>query len=247
MDHPRPDYRKSHLRKGDSYDDELSADPWHAYTSEHELKVVRDVIEKRFHGRARRCMDFACGTGRVTAVLQDLTEECIGVDISASMLDIAKKKCIQAKFFLFDLTKESPDLGAFDLITAFRFFGNAQDELRLAALSALHSYLEPDGYLVLNNHRNPNAVQNRLSSWTGGESRMDLSPAKLKCHARACDFVPVDAYGIGCWSLRHRWQSWVEGPAKGVDFLERLSRHRMFATFAPDFVMVLKKRRSGAK
>jgi hypothetical protein len=163
------------------------------------------------------------------------------------MLDIAKKKCIQAKFFLFDLTKESPDLGAFDLITAFRFFGNAQDELRLAALSALHSYLEPDGYLVLNNHRNPNAVQNRLSSWTGGESRMDLSPAKLKCHARACDFVPVDAYGIGCWSLRHRWQSWVEGPAKGVDFLERLSRHRMFATFAPDFVMVLKKRRSGAK
>jgi SAM-dependent methyltransferase len=241
MNEAPDDYRTSHLHKGDCYDDELSANAWIAYTAEHELNILREVIEKFFHGRAKRCMDFACGTGRVTAVLQDLAEECIGIDISASMLDIAKKKCKSATFSLCDLTKDNPVLGAFDLITAFRFFGNAQDELRLSALSALHRYLEPHGYLVLNNHRNPKAVQNRLSSWTGGESGMDLSPAKLKRHAQACGFLPVDMYGIGCWSLRHRWQSWVEGPSKAVDFLERLSRHRVFATFAPDWVMILKK------
>ena len=67
MDDARDDYRKTTFQKGDSYDDELFADAWHAYTAEHELNVVRDVIKKFFHGRAKRCMDFACGTGRVTA------------------------------------------------------------------------------------------------------------------------------------------------------------------------------------
>ena len=235
------DYRTSHLHKGDRYDDELSANAWNAYTAEHELNIIRDIIKKFFNGRVKRCMDFACGTGRLTAVLQDLAEECVGIDVSPSMLDIAKQKCKKATFSLCDLTKDNPDLGAFDLITAFRFFGNAQDELRLAALSALHRYLAPQGYLVLNNHRNPKAVQHRLFSWTGGASSMDLSAAKLKRHAQACGWVSVDMYGIGCWSLRHRWQSWVEDRSKGVDFLEKLSRHRVFATLAPNWIMILKK------
>lgn len=241
MNQGSDDYRRSHLHKGGVYDDGLSANAWTAYTAQHELNILREIICKFFNSRPKRCMDFACGTGRVTEMLQNLAEECVGVDISASMLDIARAKCKRATFSQCDLTKENPGLGTFDLITVFRFFGNAQDELRLAALSALHRYLEPRGYLVLNNHRNPNAVQNRLSSWTGGECGMDLSAAKLKRHAQACGFIPVGMYGIGCWSLRHRWQSWVEGSSKGVDFLERLSRHGVFAKFAPDWIMILKK------
>ena len=43
-------------------------------------------------------------------------------------------------------------LGLFDLVTSFRFFGNAQDELRSSALAAINRHLRPQGYLIINNH-----------------------------------------------------------------------------------------------
>ena len=235
------DYRTSHLHKGYSYDDDLSIDAWNAYTAKEELSVIRDIIQKRFPQRPTRCMDFACGTGRLTVILEDLAEECVGIDVSQSMLQKAEEKCKKSSLLLCDITKESPDLGIFDLITALRFFGNAQETLWLEVLSALYHYLTPDGYLILNNHRNPNAVQNLLYRGTGGKSNMNLSFSRLKRHARICGFEVVDLRGIGGWSLRHRWQSWVENPSKGVELLERMSRIRAFAALAPDWIAVLRK------
>jgi ubiquinone/menaquinone biosynthesis C-methylase UbiE len=238
----RGDYRTSHLYKGHSYDDDLSTGAWNKYLAEQERRIIWAAIKKFSRGRPRRCMDFACGTGRVTAALEDLVGECIGIDVSPGMLERAKEKCKKTRFYVCDLTKDAPNLGVFDLITAFRFFGNAQDELRAEALSALYHYLEPDGYLILNNHRNPNALQNVLHRWSGGETNMDLTLTKLKRHARSCGFEVADICGIGAWSLRHRWQSWVENPSKGVPGLERISGLRAFATFAPDWIVVLRKR-----
>jgi SAM-dependent methyltransferase len=240
------DYRASHLDKGACYDASLSGDAWSAYLAQQEWTILISVIKEYFNGRPCRCMDFACGTGRLTATLEGLVENCIGIDISSSMIEIARSKCKKASFLVCDLTREAPELGFFNLITAFRFFGNAQDQLRIEVLSALHRYLDYSGYLILNNHRNPLAIQNILHRWTGGKSNMDLTLSKLTRHAESCGFDVVDVYGMGCWSLRHRWQSWVQRPLRRVRILEGMTRLRALATFAPDWIVVLRKRRTAA-
>jgi ubiquinone/menaquinone biosynthesis C-methylase UbiE len=242
MNRSRNDYRASHLNKRWYYDNEVSMNAWDVYTWKIELAVVREIINDFFYEPPKRCMDFACGTGRLTCILEKLVEYCVGVDISSSMLELAKLKCNKSHFMLCDLTRQRADIGPFDLITAFRFFGNAEDKLRLEALSALRYYLAPAGVLLLNNHRNPDAVQNRISRWTGGKTDMDLTLSRLKQHARNCNYEIVRVYGIGCWSLRHRWRSWVDRPSKTVRILERMTRPGIFARFAPDMIVVLKSK-----
>ena len=44
--------------------------------------------------------------------------------------------------------------GSVDLVTAFRFFPNADAALREDAVTAIDAALRPGGHLVLNNHRN---------------------------------------------------------------------------------------------
>jgi SAM-dependent methyltransferase len=235
------DYRTSHIHKGSLYDDDLYKSGWNRYLCHQEQMMIGIIIKRFFENRPIRCMDFACGTGRITIILERLAKECIGVDLSPSMLEKAKEKCRNTTFFLCDITKNSPDLGIFDLITAFRFFGHAQNILRTEVLLALSGYLADDGYLVLNNHRNPSAPQNLLLHLTGGETNMDLTVAKLRRQVETCGFRMVDLYGIGGWSLRHRWQSWAEYPSERVRLLERVTRHRILAPFAPDWIAVLKK------
>ena len=241
MNPPRSDYRESHLCKGEDYDDELSANAWEAYTAAIELTIIDEVIIDRFSEGPRRCMDFACGTGRLTCFLQERVPYCLGVDISSSMLAVAKVKCDKSYFLQCDLTRHRVSIGLFDLITAFRFFGNAQDALRVEVLSVLNNYLMPDGILVLNNHRNPHAVRNLIHRCTGGRTDMDLTLSKLQQHTRACKFRVVEIYGVGAWSVRHRWTSWVTRPSKTLRTVERMTRSRVFARFAPDMVVVLRK------
>ena len=50
----------------------------------------------------------------------------------------------------------------FDLITAFRFFPNAESQLRQDALTAIVRHLEPEGMLIFNNHRNRGSLIRRI-------------------------------------------------------------------------------------
>ena len=78
----------------------------------------------------------------------------MGVDVSESMLEVARSKCPELKLVCQDITQESLNRN-FDVITAFRFFRNAEPGLRLAALTAIHDHLQTDGYLIANIHGNP--------------------------------------------------------------------------------------------
>ena len=62
------DYRDSHLAKGDTYDASIAAQPFDAYMAQHEEAWLRDVIP-RLMPRGGRYLDFACGTGRITAIV----------------------------------------------------------------------------------------------------------------------------------------------------------------------------------
>lgn len=120
-----------------------------------EQGYLDELIERHLGDRPIRYLDFACGTGRVIAFLEPRVRSSTGIDVSASMLELAASKVADSTLICGDPTAD-PGLipGPYDLITAFRFFLNAQDELREAALRALHGALADDGLLVFNIHGN---------------------------------------------------------------------------------------------
>lgn len=106
-------------------------------------------------------LDFACGTGRVLAHLETRCSEATGIDISQEMLARAQRRIRRASLRCVDITTEDAAIEAsYDLITAFRFFLNAEPELRLAALTALSRRLRNgDSRLVLSVHGNAHSYK----------------------------------------------------------------------------------------
>jgi hypothetical protein len=77
------------------------------------------------------------------------------------MLAIARKKLKRTEIIEADITAENVlKPRKFNLITAFRFFLNAEPELRSGTLRALVELLDKNGCFVFNNH------QNSGSPWT---------------------------------------------------------------------------------
>ncbi len=150
-------YRESHKStgKGLSYDKYYAEDSWAKFLWKREQDVLSLILNEYLSEQEVHLLDFACGTGRLTRYLEDKVASATGVDVSQEMLSVARKKVRRARLLEADLTKTSVLNGQkFNLITAFRFFLNAEPELRLAAMKSLSALLEPDGILVLNNHRN---------------------------------------------------------------------------------------------
>ncbi|MGA3068155.1 MAG: class I SAM-dependent methyltransferase [Tepidisphaeraceae bacterium] len=113
-----------------------------------ELRIVKPRID---------AMDFASGTGRITAMLEDQVDAVTGIEISESMCELARRKLTRGKILCRNILAPDAQVeGKYDLITAFRFFLNAEPELRAPALIALRNRLrERDSALVFNNHGNP--------------------------------------------------------------------------------------------
>lgn len=148
-------YRESHkyASKGAEYEEYYQADAWERFLWSREQEIILRILDKYFADRDINLLDFACGTGRITALLEDRVETSTGVDVSASMLAIAGKKLRSTEIIEADITAEDVLKGrTFNLITAFRFFLNAEPELRSAAMKALAGLLTEDGVLVFNNH-----------------------------------------------------------------------------------------------
>ena len=124
-------YRYSHLEKGKNYDDKLTEVLMENYNIKMEAKILTKLIPSLFPNGVNRFLDFAGGTGRITKLIEPFVLESIAIDVSESMLAVAKKKCKRTKFILADITKVPMNLEPFDLVTAFRFFGNRDRYERL--------------------------------------------------------------------------------------------------------------------
>ena len=234
------DYRQSHVVKGEDYDASLAATPFDDYMATWEAYWLRHFISLHYPRGVGRYLDFACGTGRITRVVAPLARDSIGVDVSPSMLDVARAKCPRTNFVQADLTRDTRDIGQFDLITSFRFFGNAQDELRGAALDVIAALLRPGGHLLINNHRNPLCIAEVLYRGTGGKRQLDLSYFKLARMLEKRRLKIETARAIGFWMFRSRLLA--RASTSGTcNVLERAFKARIFAPFAPDAVIVATK------
>jgi predicted TPR repeat methyltransferase len=152
-----PSYVQSHTQpgKGKQYETMYETDPWHRYLWSREQVVLGRILDDLFGDRPIDLLDFACGTGRIAGALESRVRSAIGVDVSASMLEVARTKLKRTTLVEGNLIA-GPLFPSrtFNLITAFRFFVNAEPSLRTAALKALAPYLAPDGFLLFNNHQN---------------------------------------------------------------------------------------------
>ncbi len=98
-------------------------------------------------------LDFATGNGRVIEFAEKYVDESTGVDVSPDMLDIAEEKVKKSKLINQDITKKELKK-KYDLITAFRFFLNAEENLRKEVLKEFKKILEPKGYIIISNQGN---------------------------------------------------------------------------------------------
>jgi O-antigen/teichoic acid export membrane protein/SAM-dependent methyltransferase len=168
-------YRESHLgaAKARSYDEDLW-DPRAAKGLDWlvEQRLLADILRSDRSLEPSSAADFACGTGRVLEFLGRYFPDSVGIDVSSDMLALARARCPQATLILGDVTT-TPGLapGPFDLITAFRFFLNAEPRLRSEALAWMRASLQPRGLVVANFHLNP-------ASLRGMYLRLRMNPAE---------------------------------------------------------------------
>jgi SAM-dependent methyltransferase len=108
------------------------------------------VVKRLLAPRARRVLDAACGTGRLSFPLARLGLEVVGVDASRAMLGIARKrKTRNPNFVLADLTKYRPKKLFDGVVCANSTLCHPLTRNAVMAwLRAFHSVLRPGGRLV---------------------------------------------------------------------------------------------------
>ena len=234
------EYRDSHIERGASYDATLDASPFDAYMTRWEVRRLGERVRGLYPGGIPRYLDFACGTGRIMQALAPFARESVGVDVSASMLEQARAKNAGTRFVEADLTRERVELGQFDLITSFRFFGNAQDALRREVLNVLARLLRPGGHLIVNNHRNPLSLSALAHRATGGRHGMDLSYYKLRVMLKEQGLRVAGVQPIGFWLWRARMQRRTD-ILEASEAWEARFASAVCAPFAPDMIVVAQR------
>jgi SAM-dependent methyltransferase len=241
------DYRHSHFRDGTEYDAELDGNPLDAYMSRCEADVLARLVPRLFPSGVDRYLDFACGTGRITSQMEAIARQSFAIDVSPGMMAVARRRCARTDFIRCDITLEQPVIEPVQLITAFRFFGNAQQELRVAALRGLHRLLADDGYLIFNNHRNPRSIRNlcvRLTDEGLPDYRgrhIDLDYWTLRRLIAATGFRIVRTIGVGFWIVRAALERSEILRSPVARALEPLSRLPLLAPFCPDAIVVARR------
>ncbi|MBE3089006.1 MAG: class I SAM-dependent methyltransferase [Actinobacteria bacterium] len=163
------DYRESHTAqdKGNSYQKAFSEMKYRKYVWSWEKKILNEITKNYLvDNKHIRYLDFACGTGRIIGFLEKNMFESIGIDISESMLKIALENLKKSKIINVDITRKNIfEDNYFDIITAFRFFLNAQPVLREEAFTVISKILKQDGYFVFNIHLNKTSIFFRLAKF----------------------------------------------------------------------------------
>lgn len=134
-----------------TYDGELSVGYQGGIWRERERGLILKTIAELRDRGAETFVDLACGTGRVLELGAEAGLRAHGVDVSAAMLEVCRRRVPGAILSHSHLSKFQPE-GKQDLVTAFRFFTNAEPMLRSEAVATAHRLLAPGGFFVSNVH-----------------------------------------------------------------------------------------------
>lgn len=191
---------------GDAYDDSQyrPGSFWDVVWTLERGVLDRVLAEQRARSGSVDYLDFACGTGRVIAYLEQRCDSARGIDVSEQMLARARTRVRCAELLRVDITAPGATVeGRYDLVTAFRFVLNAEPDLRRAALAALARRLK-DGRsrLIVNTHGNPVSYKGivvpfRRAMGAPGANENLLSVAAITAILREVGLEPVETFGMG--------------------------------------------------
>jgi len=228
-------YRDSHkyLSKGAEYE-VCYKQPWQRFLWLREQEIIHRILEKYFAGRDINLLDFACGTGRITSMLEKRVKTSTGVDVSDSMLAVAQRKLKRTRIIKADITVNNVLEGRkFNLIMAFRFFLNAEPPLRAVAIEALAPLLAEDGYLVFNNHHNFGSpwiqlshIHQRQKNPQGRHNMMTIKQMKELVEGvglKVIEIYPVGFFHPPRFPVWYRLNHVIENVASRFKFLTGLS------------------------
>jgi len=231
-------YRESHKykEKGAEYEAYYQNKKWQRFLWSREQEILVKIIEKYFVSKQVNLLDFACGTGRIAEFLENRVKTSTSVDVSASMLAVAKEKLKRTEIIEADITAENIlKPRKFNLITAFRFFLNAELELRSAAIKAIVELLDDDGYLVFNNHQNSGSPWIRLRYAHYRKKNPEgiynvMSIEQMKNLVEEAGLETIEIYPIGFFHppkipVSFRLSHAIDGAASIFRFMNKLSEN----------------------
>jgi 2-polyprenyl-3-methyl-5-hydroxy-6-metoxy-1,4-benzoquinol methylase len=240
----RDDYRVSHTAPdaGKRYNKTYDAGYYAALWTKIEKPLVEATL-RALGGPHKKCLDFACGTGRITNVAAQCFTEVVGVDVSAPMLGSARVVG-NVRLRQTDVTVEG--LGeTFDVITAFRFFLNAEQRLRKEALQAMRQHLNEEGWLVCNvqmNATSPFGIASRMMNrlpWSQVRNTMSIDELSTLLTSAGFTVEQVTPYGY----LPRPGRLLPRVCEACIEQVERIAGAiRLPARFAQQFLIVAKKR-----
>lgn len=194
---PFTGYSASHLHKGGDYDGRFSSLPGRRLMWEQEKQLLHTLVSPLSKANY---LDFASGTGRILAHIAPAFQNAFALDISAQMLSVAKEKCPEAQFVQANFRDDPAALRniRFDLITAFRFFPNAEDALRRDAMGYIARHLADNGRFIVNNHRSYNSLPYRTLRFLGRSAyKRAMHHQEMLQLAEAHSLQLVQCYSLG--------------------------------------------------
>lgn len=161
----RIDYSSSHLNKGVSYDESFGDFVPRSWHWKAEKEIISSCVVQL--SRQSRVLDLATGTGRIAGFMRNSLgfTDILGVDVSEEMLTVARNKYPGVVFRNIDV-RRTAFAREFEFISAFRFFGKADDELLNRAVIFIDKALVGGGILMFNNHCNARSLSSNFLSLT---------------------------------------------------------------------------------
>jgi SAM-dependent methyltransferase len=238
-------YRDSHLapNKGISYHRMFSENPYRTTVWHLEQDCLDRILKAYYEDEGVSHLDFACGTGRILSHLADRASVSVGVDLSPSMLEVARKNLNDVVLHEADITRNDV-LGdqKFNLVTAFRFFPNAEPELRLEAMRTLAEHLDDEGYFVFNNHKNTASSRNRLARLFGRHGYQGMSVREVQDLLVSANMEIVQTYHLCVLPLSEEHMllpRFLLRPAEGL-----LARCAILRSLGENLIFVCRRVRS---
>ena len=192
-------YSESHKKpgKGASYQDSFHSQKYRKMIWSLEKKYLIKILNDNFVNKKIVHLDFACGTGRILKFLEDKTSRSIGIDVSREMLQVARNT-VNSEIIEGDIIRENLlNNKKFNLITAFRFFPNAEEDLRKGVLDNIVPHIVNDGLLVFNNHRNKNSFLEKLIRIVFRKQYRGMNLKEVKLMLKDYDLEMLDVYSMG--------------------------------------------------
>lgn len=206
------DYRNSHTAadKGILYDDNYLTHSWRAYLWEREKKILKTIIAN--YEYKDTYLDFACGTGRIIEYVKQFVKVSVGVDISESMLAVCRQRINGAQIINADITRENIfENKKFHIITAFRFFPNAQKKLRNEVMMTIAGLLKENGIIIFNNHKNATNGFYLLAKFFK-RKKISMTKDEINSLINECGLEIVRIYPVGALPFHERYMflpSWL--------------------------------------